>query len=132
MRLVGRSIALSEASPTVEIFRGVRECPTHEGILNTLGAFGRRAAKPKLPINYVVRDRAHLEGWLEAFLRVEKEQLKERFARPDKDFETVVLANEALGQVDVVFRLSTLGVGGHTEYRINIIKVNEDEYICIE
>lgn len=114
------------------IFYGENDLPNHQTILDFIKDVGASTKKWKLPINYVVREFNHLEGWIEAFLRVEKRDLDQRFRKMGKGYEAWVLGDRLLSEIDIIVRLKTVGLDGYTEYRISIVKVSDDEFLCVE
>lgn len=114
------------------IFYEENNLPNYQDILNFLRDVEPSTTKWKLPINYVVREFNHLEGWIEAFLRVEKQDLNRRFGKIDKKYEACVLGDRFLSEIDIVVRLKTVGLAGYTEYRVSIIKLADDEFLCVE
>ncbi|MDO7833663.1 hypothetical protein Q4610_01265 [Sphingobium sp. HBC34] len=114
------------------IFYGDNELPSHETILSFLESVGSSHVKWKLPSNYVIRELRHLEGWMEAFLRVERLDLSQRFRNAEKSYEAWVIGDRQSSEVDIVVRLKTRGLAGHTEYRISVVKLDDDEYLCVE
>lgn len=126
---VGRLI---EAEKPDILFYAEKSVPDAIVILRFLGEVAPTSSRWRFPTNYVIRDRDHLEGWLTAFLKVEEKSLKSHFDSQEKSFESWVVGNSALSAVDIVFRLKTIGVGGHTQYTLSIIKLEYDEFLCVE
>lgn len=114
------------------LFYGEKELPPPHLIFHFMDDVSSSHVKWKLPTNYVIREKAHLRGWLKSFLAVEDDSLQERFNTQKKSFESWVWANRELGCVDIAVRLKTLGLSGYTEYRLSIVKLAEDEFLCVE
>jgi hypothetical protein len=114
------------------IFQGDRELPSTEVIFNFLDSNSAQDKSFKNPPNFVIRDRNHLDGWLETFLRIEKESLSRRFDSESKSYECIVFADSYIPAVDIEIRLKTVGINGYTKYTISIAKLEEDDFLCVE
>jgi hypothetical protein len=130
-RSSGKYRALDPAEAEL-LFFADEGVPTPDIVLDFLDKAQPTSEKTRLPDCYVVRERNHLEGWLEAFLRVETHELEKRFKSPEKSFETMVYGSHALAAVDIIFRLKTTCLSGYTQYRISITKLDDDEFLCVE
>lgn len=114
------------------LFYAEKSVPDAAVILRFLGNAVPTSTRWRMPTNYVIRDMDHLEGWLTAFLTVEGKSLTSRFANNEKSFECWVIVSATLSALDIVFRLKTSGVSGHTQYTVSIIKLEQSEFLCVE
>jgi len=124
--------ALSLEDGASLIFHGENELPSHQPVLDFFHGLAPSAKKLKLPVSYVIREFCHLEGWIESFLRVERRDLDARFGGGNKSYESWVIGDRSLSEVDIIVHLKTAGLGGYTEYRISIVKIDEDDFLCVE
>lgn len=79
----------------------------------------------------VLRTAKHAAAWAASYVEVEASDLEEAFFSDAKKFTFCVLRSEDNRRLKLVFRLSTDGVGGWTEYGIEIRRCGEF-YACYE
>lgn len=129
---------LGRGSKTVELLSfSPEQEPPIEDIENFV-----RSAKVQLPLlplqtyRYVLRETRHTLSWLTNYVRCEVEDLRANFVRDDKSFHLVFLEHVETGDRSVSFRLTTAGLGGHTEWRITFRRVifdaDEQHFLCAE
>ena len=127
--IVGR---LSTDHGSEQIFFSEMEVPRSYVVLDWLSQAPPSTTRVTSGQCGTIRERRHLEGWLRAFLNVEKQDLIERFSNETKSFETIVLVNKQRSELNIVFRLRTAGNKGCTEYRVSVLKIDYDEFFCVE
>lgn len=80
----------------------------------------------------VYKNTMHAVRWLENFIDVEYKDLMESFCTPEKYFQIKVLRSLDKSEINIVFKLRTLGLGGSTSYRIAARRVEQDLFACHE
>ena len=98
-----------------------------------------RVQIPLMPLQssrYVLREERQTLSWLNSYISYQIEDLKCNFAGEDKSFYLAFLEHPQTGDRSVAFRLTTRGLGGHTEWRISVRRVifgnDEAFFLCAE
>lgn len=122
----------------VEILRyDPEQSPPAEDIDNFLGA-SKSALKlfPFQTSRYVLREKYWASAWLKAYVACHVADLKATFVRRDKSFYVAFLEAPLTGDRCIAFRLTTAGIGGHTEWTVSFRRVHfdgtDDHFLCAE
>jgi hypothetical protein len=115
------------------IWRGRESVPDPDLIARTLKEMpiARPRLRPKGD-SLVERGLRHTAAWLDTYARVEGATLIDSFVSNEKSFETILLLSIKMAELNLVFRLNTIGHPGWTQYRASIRKMGGDEFICRE
>jgi len=85
---------------------------------------------------YVLRSTDWAMAWLRAYVGCHIRDLAESFVREDKSFHIVFLEHPVTLDRSVAFRLTTVGVTGHTEWMISFRRVrfedSDEFFLCAE
>lgn len=85
---------------------------------------------------YVLRETHWTMAWLRAYVGCHIRDLNNTFVREDMSFYIAFLEHPLTLDRSVAFRLTTVGLGGHTEWMISFRRVrfeDSDEYfLCAE
>ena len=128
----GNFSKLNEESDEV-VWKGQLRRPTHDQIEAYLkGLFVRPFDAAGHPPFTVYKTLNHAIRWMDGFIDIEYSDLKESFANASKTFQILVIRSSDHAEIDIVFRLSTLGHPGYTQYRIAARRVEADLFACNE
>jgi len=96
------------------------------------GFKSRRSKLFFIPRQVILRDFDHCASWLAWFTDLQIELYKPDVENLGKKMDIVIVSSKDLSQLDVLFRLSTIGFPGYTQYRIQVRKLDEDRFACYE
>lgn len=124
--------------PTVELIAYAPEQePPSEDIEHFI--HGAKTGPGLLPLQtrqYVLRETRQTLSWLSSYIRCEFEDLAANFVREDKSFSIALLEHPDTSDRSVSFRLSTAGLGGHTEWQVSLRRVrfrgDNEHFLCAE
>ena len=92
--------------------------------------------RPFQCMRYVLRDVRWTSAWLKAYVAWHVEDLNATFIKDGKSFYIALLESPTTGDRSVAFRLTTAGLGGHTQWKISLRRVNCDGtnefFLCAE
>lgn len=80
----------------------------------------------------VARTLRHTVGWASAWALVERDVLQSEFVSDDRSFSTVVFRSSRDSELNLQFRLKTLGRDGWTGYRLSWRRLGDDLFYCLE
>lgn len=81
--------------------------------------------------NYVFRSLSHATTWAHGFVLTEANELDAEFVSSSKAYRVVVISDPEKKFAKIVFRLTTTGLDGWTQYGITVRKVG-GYYACEE
>jgi len=115
------------------VWRGTQAIPTLELIKELTISLPLCAShlKPK-GSGIVTRDVRHTVSWAYNYACTEKTILDETFVSEAKTYEVLLLKDISLCEIDLLFRLETVGRAGYTQYRISWRRFGDDEFHCAE
>ena len=100
---------------------------------------GAKTGARLLPLQtrrYVLRETGQTLSWLRSYIRCEVQDLTANFVRDGKSFYIALLEHPETGDRSVSFRLTTAGLGGHTEWRVSLRRVrfegDDEHFLCAE
>ena len=123
---------------TVELLvYGPEQEPPQEDLEDfVVGAKVRQSLLPFQTARYVLRETRQTLSWIKSYIQCEVEDLRLNFVREDKSFHLALLEHTRTGDRSISFRLTTMGLGGYTEWRVSMRRVSfegDDEYfLCKE
>jgi hypothetical protein len=79
-----------------------------------------------------LKDFAEVVAWANSYLNREIKTLREEFASPTKRFKFLLLRSPDRCELNALFRLSTEGVRGWTQYRISWRRISAETFACTE
>lgn len=101
-----------------------------------VGAAVHMRILPLQTSRFVLRETYQTLSWLKSYIHCELEALKVHFVRDEKSFYVAFLEHPVSGDRSVSLRLTTAGIGGHTEWLVTLRRVrfesSTEHFLCAE
>lgn len=134
MKLIGKKIGLlSETLNDKVLWQGKNSTPPIEVIKKSTSSLIKRSfiIKP-LQSDLFELSNVKLLDWIGHYIENEKAELEGQFLAPNKYFNTLLLQSDDKAELNLMFRLMTVGVEGWTGYRISWVRNRNDLFTCKE
>jgi hypothetical protein len=122
---------LDDSSEVIfQSFYKEREVPNFNQITSMLRV--RKFLLNHIPKFIVLRDAETTISWLEWYYKLQISLFEKMNYDSSKSFQITIVISSDKSEINIIFRILTIGIKGYTQYRIGFRKINNEYFACLE